>query len=101
MQDVWNEYQNSFNILGSPTSHENVLSGFTIYPNPVSDVLNIDLEGGVNNAVADIYSIAGSKVLTQYLSDNSSRINVSGLPKGAYLVVINNNGKTIKEKIIK
>ena len=105
IQDVWNEYQNSLNTRTAAEKSDvtdiNALPEMSLYPNPVSDILNINLEGEVKNTVADIYSIAGSKVLTQYLSGNSSRINVSALPKGAYLVVIRHNGKTIKEKIIK
>ena len=105
---MWEEYvssqqgQKSAHVVSSSDIADiSTLTELSIYPNPVSDVLNVDLEGEIRNTVANIYTIRGVKVVTQTLVNNTSTIDVSILPKGVYLVLINQNGKIVKRKIIK
>ncbi|MDR1758480.1 MAG: T9SS type A sorting domain-containing protein [Bacteroidales bacterium] len=60
----------------------------TIYPNPVSNTLHV--KGTTPGMLLQIYNILGSKVLETKLEQTENSINVSFLPKGLYLVKIEN-----------
>ena len=68
-----------------------------LYPNPVSDVLNIETALDIQSVV--FLNINGQKVL----SSNQKQINVSALPAGIYMVQIQDtaNNVTTKKIIIK
>ena len=69
----------------------------TIQPNPTSDNFTIEMENEVKSI--EIYSLQGQKVLT---SENKN-INVSNLPKGMYVVQIEdeNNNRNTQKLIVK
>ena len=78
-----------------------------VYPNPVSNQLTIDLvsEYDLTNVNVNIYDLTG-KVLIQLQVDlaigsNQIPIDVSKLPKGTYLVNINNGVNSQYAKIVK
>lgn len=56
-----------------------------VYPNPVSDILYIK---GINNQDVMIYSLQGNLLLSERIKDNPGFINVSSLPKGCYILRI-------------
>ena len=70
---------------------------FNIYPNPTSDVLNI-VSSKYDIQKVYIYDLSGK----QMLSESKSRIDVSKLPSGVYMLIIkteegNKNFKFIKQ----
>lgn len=69
---------------------------FSVYPNPVKDVLNINSKVAVNKVV--VYDILGKTVLQENPETISPTIDMSNLPSGAYMVkiIIDNNSKTVK-----
>lgn len=78
------------------STKENDLSGVSVYPNPTKDFINIDSQSEVEKVI--VYSIDGKKVKEA----KNSRINISTLPKGNYIMVLTlKNGKTVTEKIVK
>lgn len=65
-------------------------NGFNIYPNPAKDRLQIDAGSGTFNEVR-LYSSFGQLLLTRELQNFSkTAIDVSALPKGVYMIVIDN-----------
>ena len=75
------------------------LNNIAIYPNPVSDQLNIYSENVVIETVA-IYSMNGKKVVEELTETNS--IDVSTLSKGIYFIEVSSEyGKTVKKFIKK
>jgi hypothetical protein len=67
--------------------------GLQLYPNPVQDLLNIRLNGGVRGKVSvSIYDLTGHCVRRVELEKDSwgleASIDVSGLPKGLYIVQV-------------
>lgn len=66
-----------------------------IYPNPSSDIITIN---GVDEASFVIYDINGSEVMKL---ENCSTIDLTGLPKGNYLLKIQTVDGEISKKIIK
>lgn len=76
----------------------NPKDGIQIYPNPVSDILNVTKVS--DKATFKIYSAAGQLVNSGNI--NSGRINVSELVKGGYVITIEEKGKDLfKSKFIK
>lgn len=69
-----------------------------IYPNPVKNEVTIVNADKISNV--EVYNVAGQKVLTSKVVKNN-QINLSGLSKGAYLLKIENAGKTETIKFIK
>ncbi|WP_136482744.1 T9SS type A sorting domain-containing protein [Cognatitamlana onchidii] len=70
---------------------------FSYYPNPVKDILNINLNKDLELKQVNIYNIQ-----SQYLySVNSSKIDVSQLSSGVYFIeVVTNEGKSAKKIVI-
>ena len=67
-----------------------------MYPNPVSDVVNINLNGASNIVVLDA---AGKEVMN--VNTASSQIDLSSLNQGIYFLQVFNNQETKTAKIIK
>lgn len=67
----------------------------SIYPNPTTDILNVELENEEINCIS-IFSLAGA-VIKEFSETNS--INVIDLKPGIYLLKVNN--KHIDKLIVK
>ncbi len=79
---------------------------FTIYPNPTSDLITIDLESSVSgNAEIEIYNLNGNLIRnnTQFLEIglNYFTENLSNLSDGLYYIRISNGLETKVKKIQK
>ncbi|UEQ77561.1 T9SS type A sorting domain-containing protein [Chryseobacterium arthrosphaerae] len=61
----------------------------SIYPNPVSDFLNISLKGNKEEKM-EIYNMEGRKVIDAAVGNGRNQINVSGLQPGSYIITIKN-----------
>ncbi len=70
-------------------------SDLRIYPNPVSNYLYVDYEGSLTDI--SIIDLTGRTVL-QEKSLSKSRIDVSGLPKGIYILSILRNNQIMTTK---
>jgi hypothetical protein len=63
---------------------EFIQNRFRIYPNPVSDVLNIEYTG-VLTAI-EVFNIIGQKVVSRTADATSVQIDMSQLPAGTFIV---------------
>ncbi len=71
----------------------------SIYPNPVKDILSIDLKAQKGNV--KIFDLSGKVVKTTEVNKSGS-VDVSKLSKGVYIVEITTNGNSkVTKKIIK
>ncbi|MEI7502087.1 MAG: T9SS type A sorting domain-containing protein [Paludibacter sp.] len=62
-------------------------SKLTLFPNPVQDVLNIEMSNvGLKPMQIEIVGIDGKVALLTVLHNRNSSISVSSLPKGLYLL---------------
>lgn len=76
----------------------------TAYPNPVNDILNIDLSNIIEDEpyTIHVFSIDGNKVLThQTQGGGTAIINLSTLTKGIYFCQFDNGSEIKTLKIIK
>ena len=86
-------------ISATPLStNQNTLAGVSIYPNPASDVVNVN---SPNGGVISVYNTLGAKVLTEKATSNTHQLNVSGLTKGLYFFELVSEGKTSVTKFVK
>ncbi|TLX23416.1 T9SS type A sorting domain-containing protein [Chryseobacterium indologenes] len=84
------------NVLGTKETSKNSTQ-FTIYPNPVKDVLNIKSKEEVIKA--EIYDATGRIIRSMTVKGNS--LHVSELSKGSYMIKVFTKDKTMVQKFIK
>ncbi len=93
----------SFDISVNQTTRVNLIDdiGIAVYPNPVSDVVNIELDENTGLETYSIYATNGKRIDTGVLKESMTAINVSFLDPGIYLLKIVMNKKALNFKIIK
>ena len=64
-----------------------------LYPNPTSNVLNIEGKGGM--AGIEVYNTVGQRVMTQAVNGDMIQINTEGLNAGMFFVRIHANDGTV------
>ncbi|HLW41254.1 MAG TPA: T9SS type A sorting domain-containing protein, partial [Flavobacterium sp.] len=86
--------------LRPPSSSSNnfISDSFEVYPNPVSDVLNIRMKNNLSLEKVTIYNNSGQIVKTA----QQNTVDISNLSSGIYFVeVTTNQGKAVKKIIVK
>jgi len=73
----------------------------SFYPNPTNNILNITLPNNNSNSEIRIINILGEAVLIENRNEVNSKIDVSALAKGIYVLEIRNREKIITQKLIK
>lgn len=70
------------------------------YPNPVKDILTIEVPQINSETRVELYNLLGQKIMEYNQINNTEHIDVSGLAQGIYLLTIRQNGinKTVKIK---
>ena len=77
--------------------NENTLSDFSVFPNPIKDVLNIQSETAITEI--EIYNQLGQMVLS---STNQNTIDISSVSSGIYFIKIKDvNGIIGTKKVVK
>ncbi|MES2813103.1 MAG: T9SS type A sorting domain-containing protein [Bacteroidota bacterium] len=74
---------------------------FNLYPNPVSDVLNINKKESIEISSIQIYNVLGQLMMVVPNAKNASTIDVSNLSSGNYFVKINSDKGTSNTRFIK
>lgn len=98
---VWSNAaeQGTFSLrLSNPSLGVGVFqtSDFEVYPNPVTDILNISNNENITNV--SVFNLLGQEVFSKTAATNISQIDLSNLSSGAYMVKVATDGfvKTIK-----
>ncbi|EKT4501696.1 leucine-rich repeat domain-containing protein [Flavobacterium psychrophilum] len=93
---VWKDFSLIYGSLLSNHSFA-IESNLKIYPNPVSEILNIALQEDIQLEKVNFYNTLGQLIKTT----NHSEINVSSFTKGNYFVeIMTNQGKVTKTIIV-
>lgn len=91
-------YVKVYDLSALLSSDSFVQAHFTVYPNPVTEVLNIELDQALTLQKVVLYNNLGQQVKA---TDKNS-IDVSSLSKGVYFVEVHtNHGKATKKVIVK
>ncbi|MBS1637367.1 MAG: T9SS type A sorting domain-containing protein [Bacteroidetes bacterium] len=99
--DIWGyEWKLSVGV-----DEKSLSAGISLYPNPTRDYLTVHVSDKALglHPVLSIYQFDGKLVSEQTLQQETSRVNTSSLPEGAYMTVIHTAGGNIlcHEKLIK
>jgi hypothetical protein len=87
--DIW------FNKSVTSVIEENHRKKINVYPNPSSNIVNVDIQ---NVLEIRVFNALGNEML----KSNNSSLDISGLPKGLYfLKIIDIHGKQYLEKFVK
>lgn len=86
-------------------SEENLVTGTDIpeiFPNPVSDQVNVTVIEGWENAGISILTVDGKTLISSEMNGKTAKvINVRDLPKGLYIVLIKSEKGSFTQRIIK
>ncbi len=74
-------------------------NGFTYFPNPVKNTLNLKAQSNIQNL--SIYNILGQEVLRTSPNALNSEVNMASLQTGAYFVKVTINDATETIRVIK
>jgi hypothetical protein len=80
---------------------ENKLLSFEMYPNPASDVLNIQLPSGTDKAEVGVYDYTGRLVSSKTISSNDSSLDVQNISRGIYILRVTTDTKIGVQRFIK
>ncbi len=76
----------------------NLAEVVSVYPNPASDILNINVPSNIEvNAVA-MYDVLGKRSNVNF---SNGQINISSLSNGVYILSVETNNGTLTQKIVK
>lgn len=90
----------NFQITKFPLSiAKNVIEGFSIYPNPAKDVLNLKALDNINEI--SIYNLLGQEVERQSPNSLNTEVTISDLPTGVYVVKVKVGEQLGTYKIVK
>ncbi|MDA3868181.1 MAG: T9SS type A sorting domain-containing protein [Salinivirgaceae bacterium] len=86
-----------------PVGIEKSVSQLSLYPNPIVNVLNIDLRAeNLMNPQVQIYDAVGKLVKARALSQKSTGIDVADMANGVYFVKIMDDNSVIEtRKVVK
>jgi hypothetical protein len=80
---------------------EEKAKGFTIFPNPVNDMLYIKAYGDFEDTTVSIYNVLGKVVLHKKLTSTFNSMEVSSMASGMYIINIKSKTSSKKFKLIK
>ena len=102
---VWEYGNNSFGPFGicvydsSVSVAENDIKGLKFYPNPVSNILNIQAKQNIQAVY--IYNISGQEVVKIQPNVTKQQVDMSHLSQGMYFVKVQVNGQMTAFKVVK
>ncbi len=92
-----------YNFSGECTAllglNDNTLEGFSYYPSPAENTINLSAQGTIENVT--VYNMLGQKLIDQNVDAITSELNVSTLTTGAYFMMVSVNGQIGTYKILK
>lgn len=71
----------------------------SIYPNPVSDIININTTS-IEKYSVEIFNMLGEKILSSANSSHHSQLNIENLETGLYFILVKTKNEIVTQKII-
>ncbi len=87
----------NFRLDGVLGVSDNNLQGVSIFPNPATNVLNVQ---NAENATVQVFDILGKKLIELANISSSQEVNVTSLQAGTYFVKITNGASVQTEKFV-
>ncbi len=79
----------------------NTKDTFRLFPNPVKDIISLELPIAQTNGELHFYDLLGKKVRSQEITVTQTQISLNTLPSGIYIAVYESDTMHISKKIIK
>lgn len=89
-------YQEGTNSIPEPKPEIDM----RLYPNPAGEELNIEWDGFSPDSIVKLYSPLGKLLHSSVESGGKAKLDSSGLPAGAYLVVVESDGVRSAKKVV-
>lgn len=88
--------------MSSPSGFSEVSKAghFSIYPNPADDFVTLETKGGVNPDAITVLDLSGRVILSTRQVNEVTRLNLSGIPTGMYLIRIEEGNEQYIEKLL-
>lgn len=89
-----------WNVIGDEVLgvNDNLLAQISVYPNPVNDVLNVNIPANVEVNAAVLYDVLGKNTGARLVNGT---MNTSDLARGIYMLNINTSAGTFTQKVVK
>ncbi|WP_312557452.1 T9SS type A sorting domain-containing protein [Empedobacter brevis] len=71
----------------------------TLYPNPVTNILNIEAKGQISQI--KVYNLTGQEVTSRNANSKNEKVDLSTLKEGIYIVEVVTDSQTTTYKVIK
>ena len=76
-------------------------STISVWPNPAADYINVSINNGSRYGKVTIYNMIGSLLKVVEMEGENKEINISDLPAGSYLIMIDDEKEPITRQFIK
>ena len=94
-------------VVTTSTGNFNVLSlakekqlDFTMYPNPSTDMVNIQLPTGILKANVEVFDVAGRLLQTDLVTLEQPQVNIQKLNSGIYILKIHTEDKVGTKQLV-
>lgn len=97
----WILEEKDFYYFSSPSNIEEPSSIlFAAYPNPFKSIININIQNN-GDYTCSVFTTCGQPLMQFHLNNAQTKLDLSNLKTGIYILQINNGTKTATKKIIK
>jgi len=94
-------WKNGTGINTMSTTDETLKDEIKIYPNPVSNEINIEVEkGNLQDYMVSLTDMAGKQIYSKSFKEKKIKINTSHFQKGIYILSIETKDKKHSQKLI-
>ncbi|MCG3167531.1 MAG: hypothetical protein POELPBGB_03323 [Bacteroidia bacterium] len=93
-------YIDDINITGSVGISQTQQAGISIYPNPATNVVTVELANELRNVKAEIRNITGQVISQASITNQKSTLDISDLSSGIYFLRLFSENLEVTEKIV-
>jgi hypothetical protein len=72
-----------------------------IYPNPVTDVINVQWNNATESANLSIRDLSGRLVLAERVANGNAVLDLSALSSGNYILELQTGQSTLRKQVVK
>lgn len=106
---VWRDHEHDYGVdlsgdaidVTTSTYDVEISHNINIYPNPTHDQITLTLPNEVNNALVTISDMSGKTIHQETSTGKSINLDVRALPKGTYIITINDKTRIYTDKFIR
>jgi hypothetical protein len=86
-------------LQGAAGIEETLNNSFDVYPNPATDVVNVNFKE-VTTASVSVMNVAGKEVMSASVNGTQTSFSTVSLSNGVYFVKVDNGASTQIKKIV-